>query len=117
MLITTPRPLRFWLPPWPGMLAAYQIGRRVAGAQETRAASWHELRRLDLTGAGAVIIGLPDGYAIHRTCRGSLGAIVARIYLLEDAPPPFDGTRATWRVRQQWAARRAMQLRAVCYAR
>lgn len=110
------RTYRYWLEPWGAMLAAYQIGRRVAGPCETRAASWHQLRHLDLTNAGAVIVGLPDGYAIHQVCDRGMGAIVARIYTIDPAPPPFDGTRATWRARQQWAKARAIQLKAVCHA-
>lgn len=104
---------RFWLSPWTALLAASCIASRVAGDRPVRAGQWHNLRRLSLTGAGAVIVGLPDGYAVHEVRARGVGPIVARIYAIDPTPPKLDGTRATWRARQTWAQQRARQLRLV----
>lgn len=102
---------RFWLAPWPALLAASCIASRVAAGRPVRAGQWQHVRRLPLADAGAVIIGLPDGYAVHEVRGRGVGPIVARIYSLEQQPPINDGTRAAWRERQVWAQRRARQLR------
>jgi hypothetical protein len=107
--IRTPR---FWLAPWAAILAAQAIARRVAGERQVRAASVERVFDLDTTEAGAVIVGLPDGYAVHRTCARGVGAIVARIYVIEPAPPAPDGTRATWLARQRWAQQRVASWKA-----
>jgi hypothetical protein len=103
---------RFWLAPWPAILAAQCIARHVAQGRPVRAGSAASVFGLDLAGAGAVIVGLPDGYAVHRTCSRGIGAIVARIYVIEPAPPAPDGTRATWLARQRWAQQRVASWKA-----
>ena len=105
--------LRFWLSPLGAIHAAYHVASRIARGRTIRACSWERLTALHVGEAGAVIVALPNGYAVHQTCARGLGALVARIYLIEPAPPPYDGTRASWKARQRWAQARAQQLKAV----
>lgn len=105
--------LRFWLAPWGALLAAQHIALRVAAGHDIRACAWERLRALHVGEAGAVIVGLPDGYAVHQTCARGVGALVARIYVIEPTPPHYDGTRASWKARQRWCQQRARQLQGV----
>ena len=75
------------LPPLQATFAAIAKAEQLAGGRNYRACGHRRFRRMQREGtlgeflgnAQALIIGLPDGYAVHSTCERGVGPIRARI--------------------------------------